>query len=1002
MRHSTQSPARPQPVPVRATAMAWISRLLANTAHLVGENGAALVGLCGVVVLWTSLLYSLSVERQAAIDDAFLDTNHYARAFQQQITGIVRAIDQTLLYVRASYIRAPDQFDIAVWSEHGEFLTNPAFQVSITDKNGQLRFSCLGPITSPIDLSDREQFRAQAMSTGDQMFISKPVRLRIVDKWAIQFTRRIAGPDGAFAGVVTVSFDPFYLTRFYESLNLGSEDTVALVGTDGIVRARAPVSNQLIGHSLATTPLMRLFAENPNGRLDALSVVDGIRRVYSYRAVEGYPLLVVVGMSERDVLAKWDYDQRTHLAMACLVTAALLIVIISIARHQTRLRHARKALMESEARHSEKSDLLDVTLQNMDQGIIKMDANQVVQVVNRRMAELFDLTENVATGPHTQPEMLKYLWERGDYGRDDPDFATWFDRFALAGGYGGDGHPYELFRPNGRVIEVRGRSLADGGSVQTFTDITGRKQAEDALLAARDEADRSSRAKSEFLAMMSHEIRSPMSGLLGVIDLLRDTPLVPDQLEMIELVHGSAASLLRVVNDILDFSKIDAGGMAVNLEATALRPLIAAIVEPSALAAAGKGLRFTSEVAEDVPASVMLDPLRLRQILVNLLTNAIKFTSAGAVRLDVASTVEANGERSLSFAITDSGIGMSAGQLGRLFEPFSQADASTTKIYGGTGLGLTISRRLARLLGGDITVTSESGVGSVFRFRLGLVRAGEVAAKADDETAAADALLVGPRRVLVAEDQATNRWLIQHQLERLGCSVHAVENGRAALAALETADVAACRYDLLISDCHMPELDGIALTLLIRRGEVARGVPRLPILGLTADVSTAMRTRCLEAGMTGVVAKPIDLRRLRVALMGIPGSWDDDPAGAKGEETEAVFEPTALRELFADNDNEGREWLAFYLDTAAGLVSAVERNLHLNDRHGLAASAHNLASASLAAGAIDLGRRGRRVEAAAPNARLGELRNMVDGLVAAWRKTRLAINDFVTHSEAAA
>ena len=742
---------------------------------------------------------------------------------------------------------------------------------------------------------------------------------------------------------------------------------------------------------------MRGFAHRPNGSLTAVSAVDGVSRIYSYRAVEGYPLLVVVGVSERHALAEWDHGMRNRLAMACVVTGVLLIVVIAIVLYQARLHRAREALRQSEARHAQKSHLLEVTLQNMDQGLIKMDAGLVVEVVNRRMAELYDLPVDVATGPHTQPEILKLLWERGEYGHDDGDFASWFERFSRRGGHGGDGVPHEHLRPNGRVLEIRGRRLPDGGAVQTFTDITARKQAEETLRAARDEADRSTRAKSEFLAMMSHEIRSPMSGLLGIIELLCDTPLTPAQHDMVDQVHGSAASLLRVVNDILDFSKMEAGRLAVNLEPVELRRLVATIVEPTVLAAEAKGLQCTSTVADDVPAWLMLDPLRLRQILINLLTNAVKFTAAGAVGVAVSRAIDPTGEPALCFAVRDSGIGMSPEQRGRLFEPFSQADASTTKVFGGTGLGLSISRRLARLLGGDISVESQPKAGSVFRLRLQLVQAEPPAVANDDPARSADLPPLDPRRILVAEDLATNRWLIERQLERLGCPVTAVQDGRAALAALEFRT-----FDVLISDCHMPEIDGVALTRLIRANETARGAPHMLILGLTADVSTEMRERCLAAGMDDIVAKPIDLHRLRAALAGLRRMGDSEPAAADDAVACAVFDTASCRELFAGDAAEGREWLTCYLASARQLVTAVECSVAAGDRDVLTASAHKLAGASLAAGAIGLGRLARRLETAAPCAPAPQLRDMAEQIAAAWGDVRQAVHDFVAIPEGVA
>lgn len=987
MRSSLSSP-RPE---TRPAAFAWV----AAAAHCVGEYGAAVVGLFGIALLWAGLLYLLSVERQAAIAKAFDDVSNYARAFQLQSTGLVRSIDQTLLYARASYQRAPEQFDIGLWSQHGEFLTNPAYQVSIIDRHGQLKLSSFGPVTRPVDLSDRPHFRFQAESHADQMYISEPLVLRYVEKPAIQFTRRMVGGDGGFAGVVTVSVDPSYLTRFYASLDLGSDGVVALVGTDGIIRARAPTLGPMPGNRLASAPLMHMAAQTPNGSLNAVSLIDGVKRIYAYRAIDGYPLLAIVGMSERYALAGLNYSQRSLLALAGAATAALLIVIILIVRYQAWLYRAREAVRQSEARHAQKSRLLEVTLQNMDQGIIKMDSAQNVDVVNRRMAELWDLPESVAMGPHTQPAMLRLLWERGEFGHADTDFESWFDRFTREGGYGADGVPREHVRPDGRVLEIRGHSLPDGGAVQTFTDITARKQAEQRLRAARDEADRSARAKAEFLAMMSHEIRSPMSGLLGIIELLRNTPLAGDQLDMIDLVHGSAASLLRVVNDILDFSKMEAGRLAVNQEPVALRPFVAEIVEPTIVAATAKGLRFSSDVAEELPEWLVVDPLRLRQILINLLTNAVKFTSDGGVTLTVDRAVGPDGRTAICFAVADSGIGMSAEQLGRLFEPFSQADASTTKQFGGTGLGLTISRRLARLLGGDITVHSDAGRGSVFSLLLRLVPGAPKSAGGDEQAEMPMAL--HPRHILVAEDQPTNRWLIERQLRRLGCSVTTAEHGRAALVALDAGS-----FDLLITDCHMPEIDGIALTRMIRAAEAARGTARLPILGLTADVSSEMHARCLATGMNAVVAKPIDLHGLQQALTALTDPQTATPIVQAVAGDAVVFDPTACHELFNGNVVEERAWLLAYLDAAGRLVNELDQHAELPDREALAACAHKLSGASLAAGAAALGGLARRFEAASPATPESELHDFVRQIGAAWREATQAIENAITTPEAVA
>ena len=558
--------------------------------------------------------------------------------------------------------------------------------------------------------------------------------------------------------------------------------------------------------------------------------------------------------------------------------------------------------------------------------------------------------------------------------------------------------PYEHHRPNGQILEVRARALPDGGAVRTFTDITRRKQAEDTLRAARDEANRSAQAKAEFLAMMSHEIRSPMSGLLGVIELLRDTSLSAEQLKMVELVHGSAASLLRIVNDILDFSKIEAGGLTINVEPTDLRALVAAAAGPAAISAESKGIRFVAEVAAYLPTWLALDPLRVRQILINLLHNAVKFTAAGTIRLAVTRTDAPDGEPALVFAIRDTGIGIKPEQIARLFEPFSQGDASTTKTFGGTGLGLSISRRLARMMGGDITAesgTAESGTaeGSVFTLRLGLVAAEPVVESAHSDAGRTGA---GGLRVLVAEDQETNLWLIEHQLQRLGCSVTAVADGWAALVALETSV-----FDLLITDCHMPGLDGVELTRRIREMENAKGLSRLKVLALTADVTRPMRDRCLAAGMDEVAAKPINLDRLEAAVVrlvggrapGLPPPSRCEPASGSG--AAAVFDASTYQRVFGDDASEGLDWLADWLASADAQLAEMDEAARDGDRAELKDGSHRLAGTSLSVGATMLGGLCRALEAVAMTAPNVEIGRRLEALADAFSEARTEIGRFM-------
>lgn len=291
----------------------------------------------------------------------------------------LRAVDQTLFYVRASYVSDPDRFDIGRWTEHSEFLTDPAFQVAVIGKDGHLLVSSLDPITNRVDLSDREHFRIPAASTEDRLFISKPVVGRVSKKWSIQLARRIVGRDGSLAGVAVVSLDPLYLARLYNSLNIGTEGVATLVGADGIIRSRVPGGGHGIGKSLAGTHLMRAITQSPSGNFSAISPVDGIDRIFSYRAVDGYPLFVVVGIGEREALAGYHYDRRAYLTIASLVSVLLLVVIALLVRHQVGHDRTRMALDESNAGNIEKSRLLEVTLENMTQGIMLIDAGLRLQ-----------------------------------------------------------------------------------------------------------------------------------------------------------------------------------------------------------------------------------------------------------------------------------------------------------------------------------------------------------------------------------------------------------------------------------------------------------------------------------------------------------------------------------------------------------------------------------------------------------------------------------------------
>ena len=829
-----------------------------------------------VAMTWAFTLVSVRTEWQEATLRAEGSVNNLALAVEWQLNRQLQGVDQILAGLVDEWKADPLHFDPGAWRRRAipsrEAFGGGALQAHQLDTQGVVLSSTMPAMTRQ-NLADRDYFLAQRGAGPKGLFIGPAVRWSATGRWEINLSRRLERNDGTFAGVVVVTYDPWVLTGLLEQFDVGPHGLISLVGGDGVIRALVSPDAVSPGEDIRGTEMFQEVQRAPQGNWTGPSAPDHRIRLHAFRKLRDLDLTVVVGAAEDEALASaaiWQITAQLFAAGISVLVLGLAVLLLRLMRQarererrldddHTLLKAAYAALEHAHAGTEAKASQIAAMLAGMSDGVMMLDAELCLVQWNDRFAECTGVPRIALRLGAPMADLLRAQARAGEFGRVDVEQEV-SRRIAQLHVARHPGQPTtgvtERTRPNGSTLELRRSLLPGGGFVTLYTDITARKRTEEAERGARRLAEEAAEQKSRFVAIVSHEIRTPLNAVVNSLALLDRSGLSPAQRRLAETASQAGDALMELVHDILELAKMEAGQLQVRPIVFALRPVLEGVQEMFRAQAAERGIRLLVELAPDMPEQLRADGGRLRQVLMNFVSNAAKFSKPGEVVLR-AETVLLSGRSCLLLSVSDPGPRILQAQVSQLFQPFSRLDNARQQGTPGTGLGLAICERLTRLMGGQIGLDTAISGGNRFWVAIPLEGASQA------RRPISPPVIMLPRRrravVLLVEDIAASHLVTSTILRREGHRVDVAETGAEAIR------LAAQRpYDMVFMDLMMPGMNGYEATRRIRA--LPGPAASMPIVALTANTAAEDRDRCRAAGMTDMLGKPVRSGEMLEAL----------------------------------------------------------------------------------------------------------------------------------------